>query len=101
MLWGVLWFWIASIGSYDLYRSVLDRHHLMTFELNPLVRTILSWSGGDISLFAGLKTFGTTVTLASLVRFRTYKHMWFILWSLAVAQFLVLFSYCPWHGLLG
>ena len=101
ILWELLWFWIAVVGAYDLYRSVLDQETLMTFELNPIVRFIVGLSGGDISLFAGLKTFGTTVTLASLLRLRAYKHIWFILWSLAAVQFLVLFSYCPWHGLFG
>jgi len=48
-----------------------------------------------------LKTLGTTVTLASLVRLRKFRHVWFILSSLAVVQLLVLTSYCPWLGLFG
>ena len=101
VLWEVLWFWIAAVGAYDLYRVVLDQHVFMEFEVNPFVRIIVNWSGGDISLFAGLKTLGTTVTLASLLRLRKFKYVWFILLSLAVVQLLVLASYCPWLGLFG
>ena len=101
ILWEVLWFWIAVIGAYDLYRCVLDQQTFMTFEINPLVRIIVNWSGGDISLFAGLKTLGTPVTLASLIRLRKFKYVWFILYSLAAVQLVVLISYCPWLGLFG
>ena len=94
ILWEVLWFWIAVIGAYD-------QQTFMTFEINPLVRIIVNWSGGDISLFAGLKTLGTTVTLASLIRLRKFKYVWFILYSLAAVQLVVLISYCPWLGLFG
>jgi len=101
VLWELLWFWIAIVGAYDTYRVVLDQNVFMQFEVNPIVRAIVNWSGGDISLFAGLKTLGTTVTLASLVRLRKFRHVWFILSSLAVVQLLVLTSYCPWLGLFG
>ncbi len=101
IVWEVLWFWVAAIGAYDLYRCVLDQDAFVVFEVNPVVRAIVDWSNGDISLFVGLKTFGTTVTLASLLRLRDFKYGWHILGAMAVLQLVVLASYCPWLGLFG
>lgn len=101
ILWEAIWFWVAAVSAYDLYRCVLDGEVFVEFEVNPIVRAIIAWSGGDISFFVGLKSLGTTVTLASLIRLKKFKHVWFIMWSLAAVQLLVVASYCPWLGLFG
>ncbi len=59
----ILWLFIAAVSSYDLFLLIKFRD--VIHEQNPLGAWLIKYYN-DVSLFAGLKMFGTTIALGIL-----------------------------------
>jgi len=90
-----LWLFIGVASAVDIYTSIKTHEYLLELELNPVGRWLIREDGGDIALFMGVKTVGTTLALGILVILYHWKKLWawasiigvalmqiFVLWSL-------------------
>ena len=90
-----LWLFIGFASAVDIYMSIKTQEYLLELELNPVGRWLIRQDGGDIALFMGIKTAGTTFALGILVMLYQWKKHWawasiigvtlmqiFVLWSL-------------------
>jgi len=90
-----LWLFIGFASAVDIYTSIKTQEYLIDLELNPVGRWLIQQDGGDIALFMGVKTAGTTLALGILVWLYLHKKSWawmsivfvslmqlFVLWSL-------------------
>lgn len=62
----VQYLFIAAVGSYDAYLIIKFRDYIYDLEENPFGRWLMEIDGRDVSLFIGVKMFGTIIALGLL-----------------------------------
>lgn len=90
-----LWLFIGFASGVDIYMSIKTQEYLLHLEMNPIGRWLIRLDGGDVALFMGVKTAGTTLALGILVWLYLHKRSWawmsivfvslmqlFVLWNL-------------------
>src|SRR3990167_11535350 len=63
ILFFLQYFYVAFVSCYDTYLLVKFRAHVKEFEENPFARWIMMYDNWDVSLFIGIKMFGTILFL--------------------------------------
>lgn len=84
--------WIAFVSSFDTYLTVHLKDSLKENEQNPIARLIMTADNWNVSMFIGLKMFGTIFSLGILVAiFCCHKRCAFsTIFSIAIFQTLLL-----------
>jgi len=90
-----LWLFIGFASAIDIYMSIKTQEYLWHLEMNPVGRWLIGLDDGDVALFMGIKTAGTTLVLGLLVWLYHVKKSWawpsifgvtimqlFVLWNL-------------------
>ena len=90
-----MWLFIGFASAFDIYMSIKTQEYLLGLEMNPVGRWLIRLDDGDVALFMGIKTAGTTLALGILVWLYFHKRSWawisiffvslmqlFVLWNL-------------------
>lgn len=91
----IMWLYIATIASYDLFRCLYDGESFLSTELNPLVKAIYHSLGDDLMGFCIIKFIGTCICMLALLGMKDWILAPTIYITMSVIQTLVLMSYCP------
>lgn len=86
VIYTILWIIIALVSSIDIYWSVRLHETLSESELNPLGQIIMYADNKNVSLFMGVKTFGTFLVLGFLAIFYGIKRR--MAWGVITGVFL-------------
>lgn len=87
VFFSALWFWIVFVSSYDAYLTVRLRHVIQDSEENPIARYIMSLDDWDVSMFIGIKMFGTSLALWILIWLYVVNKKYGITVAVAIAFF--------------
>jgi hypothetical protein len=66
-LFAGLWLFICGVSVIDGYLAYRHRHHILTFELNPIGRLLIVWNGGGVTYLLAAKFIGTVIAGAILL----------------------------------
>lgn len=83
-----MWLSIGAVSAIDVYWSIKLKELLYETELNPIGKWIMYMDGGDVSLFMGLKVFGTVLVLGVLFYafVRNRKMAWILIIPIFIFQ---------------
>lgn len=89
--------WIALVSSFDAYLTVYFQNLMEDHELNPFARLIMAANDWDISLFIGIKMFGTILSLwiLTILYIVKNKYVYCVTYCIGVFQ-TILLIYLLW-----
>jgi hypothetical protein len=82
---------VSGVDSWFCFQISPDE--LKSLEVNPICKQLLDVGGAD--LLVSSKVVGTAIVAAALqeLKFKKYKHLWLVIWSLILVQSTVMLSY--------
>ena len=94
VVYAELWLFIGFASAIDIYMSIKTQEYLLDLEMNPVGRWLIRVDGGDVALFMGIKTAGTTLALGILVMLYQWnkRFAWASIIGVVLMQMFVLWS---------